>query len=185
MSDASNVSTGKPQVGGAIFRAPVGTTLPTNATTTLGQAFVGLGHVSSDGLTNSKSISSSDIKAWGGAVVYSAQTENTDKLKFKLIESKNAEVLKTIYGVENVTVATNGDISVNVGAQDFEDFAWVVDMLISGGKKRITVSSAKITELGDIVYKDDDVIGYEITLTCALGADGFYHHEYITSTSEE
>ena len=180
MSDANNVSTGKPQVSGAIFRAPLGTTLPTDARTTLPTAFVSLGHVSSDGLTNSKAISSTDIKAWGGAVVFSSQTENTDKLKFKLIESKNAEVLKTIYGVNNVHVdEQTHDISVDVGAEDFESFAWAVEMLISGGKKRITVESAKITELGDIVYRDDDVIGYELTLTCALGTDGKYHHEYI------
>lgn len=179
--DSNKVSTGKPAVGGAISRAPLGTTLPIDATAALNSAFVSLGHVSEDGMTNSKSISASNIKAWGGAIVHSVQTENTDKFKFKLIESRNADVLKTIYGTNNVTVDNSGNIKVNVKPDDFESFAWNVDMLISGGKKRIVIPSGKITELGDIVYKDDNVIGYEVTITAAL-VDGCYHHEYIDLT---
>lgn len=37
--DAKNVSTGKPKVGGAIWRAPVGTTLPKDTETALDAAF--------------------------------------------------------------------------------------------------------------------------------------------------
>ena len=37
MSNVANVSTAKPKVGGAIYSAPLGTTLPTDAITELMQ----------------------------------------------------------------------------------------------------------------------------------------------------
>lgn len=36
----TNVTAGKPAVGGAIYRAPLGTTLPTDADTALGSALL-------------------------------------------------------------------------------------------------------------------------------------------------
>ena len=40
---ADNVSTGTPKVGGAVFYAPVGTALPTDAETPLNEAFLSVG----------------------------------------------------------------------------------------------------------------------------------------------
>ena len=48
MPNASNVSAGKPKVAGAVYRAPKGTTLPTDATTALASAFVDMGYVSEE-----------------------------------------------------------------------------------------------------------------------------------------
>ena len=59
----ANVSAGKPAVGGAIYIAPSGTTLPTDCTTALGTAFKALGYCSYDGRTNANSANSRDIKA--------------------------------------------------------------------------------------------------------------------------
>ena len=46
MPDAKKTSVGKPKIGGAVFRAPVGTALPTDATSKLDVAFKELGYCS-------------------------------------------------------------------------------------------------------------------------------------------
>ena len=93
---ATNVSTGKPNISGAVFAAPIGTTLPTDATTALDAAFVCLGYVSEDGLTNNNEMDVSAIKAWGGAIVYRSLTELDDNFALTLIESENVDVLKAV-----------------------------------------------------------------------------------------
>ena len=60
---ATNVSVGKPGASGAIYRAPLGSTAPTDAETALDAAFVMLGYVSEDGLTNTNSPESDTIKS--------------------------------------------------------------------------------------------------------------------------
>ena len=50
--NSANVTAGKPKITGAVYRAPLGTTLPTDATTDLAEAFKNMGYGSEDGLVN-------------------------------------------------------------------------------------------------------------------------------------
>ena len=52
-------------------------------------------------------------------------------------------------------------------------------LLKNGVAKRIVIPDAKVVEVGEVVYKDDDVIGYPVTLSCLPDAEGNTHYEYI------
>lgn len=177
---ATNVSTGKPKVSGGVYRAPKGTTLPTDATTELSSAFVCLGYVSESGLENNNEMDVSAIKAWGGNIVYRSLTELDDNFGLTLIESENADVLKAVYGSSHVEVGEDGEITINVVADDPEEAVFVFELALRGGKaKRIVVPSGAITSREAISYNDEDAIGYGITISAYPDANGSTHTEYI------
>lgn len=184
MPNVNYVTAGKPKIGGAVYRAPLGTTLPTDATTALNSAFVDLGYVSEDGVTNSNTAESDDVKAWGGDTVISLQTDKTDTFTMTLIESMNTDVLKAVFGSANVTGTFATGITVKANAEEQVEAAWVIDMVARGNAKhRVVIPAAKISEVGDITYTDSEVAGFEITLTAMPDTNGNSHYEYIVAAS--
>jgi hypothetical protein len=175
-----NVSAGKPAIGGAIWRAAKGTTAPTDATTTLAADFKALGYCSEDGLTNSNSPETTDIKAWGGDTVLNIQEEKSDTFQFTLIEVLNEEVLKAIYGSANVSGTLATGIEIQANADEQEEAVWAIDMVMNSNTvKRVVIPHGKISEIGDISYTDSDAVGYEVTVTALPDSSGNTHYEYI------
>lgn len=184
--EKKNVSAAKPKVGGAVHVAPVGTVLPTDAETELNELFKDLGYCSEDGVTNNNTPESENQQAWGGDNVLNLMTSKEDTFGLTLIESLNVDVLKTVYGDENVTGDLESGITVKASNDELPELSWIIDMILKGGVlKRIVVPSASITEIGEIVYKDDEAIGYELTISAGPDKDGKTHYEYIKGKNAE
>lgn len=180
MSNAQNVSTAKPKVGGAVYSAPLGTTLPLDAATELDPTFKSLGYISEDGMTNENSPESENIKAWGGDTVANVQTSKDDTFTYTLIEATNIDVLKEVYGQDNVTGTLDTGITIKANNKELEEHCLVVDMILKGGiLKRIVIPSGKVSEVGEISYVDNEAIGYETTIEAIADEDGNTHYEYI------
>lgn len=179
MAQVENVTTAKPKIDGAIYSAPKGTTLPTDAKTALDAAFKPLGYVSEDGLTNSNSPSSDSIKAWGGATVATVQTEKEDTFSYTLIEALNINVLKEVYGDDNVNGTLETGITVKANSKELLEHPVVIDMTLRDGVfKRIVIPYGKVSELGDISYTDSDAVGFELTLSALPDTTGNTHYDY-------
>lgn len=178
-NNALNVSYGKPKIGGAVFVAPLGTTLPTDATTALDPAFKNLGYCSDDGMTNSMSIESEEIKAWGGDTVLRAQTSFDDTFTLTLIETLNDDVLKTVFGGDNVSGTLSTGLAVAVNGAERSNYSWVVETILTDGAlRRFVVPAAKITEIAEITYKDNEAVGYGLTIGAVTDTSGNTHYEY-------
>ena len=181
------VTTAKPQKGGAVSSAPFGTAIPADAAATLNTAFVKLGYVSKDGMTNGEERNSEDIEDWGGDTVATVNTGRKETFQLTFIQSLDPDVLKEVYGQDNVKVtSSNKLITVDHNAKDMPHRVFVIEMIMAGGYiKRIVIPNGQVTTIGDVVYQAGEAVGYETTITAFPSSviDGSTAREYIAAVS--
>lgn len=93
-------------ITGRVSFAPVGTALPTDVTAPLGAAFVEVGHISEDALTESLEISTEVLRSWQRPIgIRTLTTEVNWTFQFVMMETSPLN-LELYYGGAETTVAT-------------------------------------------------------------------------------
>lgn len=176
----------KPMVGapasatGAVQRAPIGTPVPTDATTEVSAEYVGLGLVNAEGISMNPDRSTEDVREWGGQIVRTIQSEYGLTITFTLIESTRAETLKSIYGDENVTVdETGGKVAIVHNEALPGEAVFVISMKDGTVLRRIAVPNGQLILTGEVPYVRNGIIEYQVTLTAYPDESGNNAYEYI------
>lgn len=171
-TSSANVAVGKPQlsVSGGVLVAPLGTTRPTTYAGSYDPAYVSVGYISEDGVTETSERSTEEIRAWGGDKVRTVQTEFGTNLEFTLIESRNAEALKVVFGEENVT-EVDGEITIARNSKVLPHLQFLIDMLDGSNSRHLDVGRGQVVEVGDITYVDGEAISYQLTVSCDPDSD--------------
>lgn len=179
-NNAQNVTFGKPKATGAVYVAPAGTTLPTNATSALDPAFKNLGYISDAGLVNDVKSSIQEVYAWGASKVLVGQTTFGETFTVQLLET-NADALAVYYGSGNVTVDGSGNITVKQSSAELAQCVVVFELVRTGGRvERIVVPQAKIADrTGAITYADKSAVMYPAKFEALPDTNGNTHTAYI------
>lgn len=149
MSDAKNIRIDASPAVGAVALAPLGTTLPLDATTALVAAYVSVGIIGSDGVDLNPSMSSSDIQDMNGNVVATIETGYKTEFSWPMLETN--EFSLALYNDGSAVTVTPGTgsgpdlITVKGGAPLFDHNVAIITTVSNGLRSRTVIPDCKVT----------------------------------------
>jgi hypothetical protein len=175
MADSSVIwAPTRPDSGGVFYRAPLGTTLPTNATAPLNALFVDHGWLGEEGITLTISRDITKHYAFGSDLVKTTQGSYAESLQLSMLEC-DPDVLETVFGA-SVTLGVDGGgnrtIKVEHRSKQLPRSAFVIHTVDGNKTRRLVIQEGAVVDVADISYVHNDLLKYTITIDCYKPASG-------------
>lgn len=142
--------------------------------------FTAVGFITEDGVTEANERDTEKVKAWGGDTIRVLQNEHTQTFTFSFAELGNPDVLKLIYGDDNVTVAGDGSIEITQNSKVLPHKSFAIEVLDGNTKVRKFIPDGQITETGELQMTHSAIMSTEVTLEAFADAQG--NKVYTTQT---
>lgn len=130
-----------------------------------------VGFISEDGVTEANERDTEKVKAWGGDTVRVLQNDHTQTFAFSFFELGNPEVLKLIYGDENVTV-TDGKVEVKQNSKVLPHKSFMIQVLDGDTKIDKFIPDGQIIETGELQMTHSAVMSVEVTVEAFVDKQG-------------
>lgn len=157
---------------GQVFVAPVGTVMPTDVTTALGVAFVGLGYTTPDGVTLSPTQDTNDVSAWQSFYPIDRRVTSRDfSISFSLLQV-NKETFKLTFGGGTWTTATGTHKFTPPAAEEIDYRAAIVELVDGANTTRVLVPKVMVSDPGAIQVRRSDPASVDITLGLVTTGSG-------------
>lgn len=174
---ALNATLARLGVTGMVMTSPLGTVTPTDLSA-WGTGWDDCGYISDDGLTESVNEDQEEFTPWQSASPIRIETTKATKTFAFTCWETNWTTVSLYYRVEadDVTVsgtAPNELVSFNEEGRpkrQLRQFGF--DVIDGNYHRRAICPLAEVTERGDVVYKSNELVGYELTVTAYPGSDG-------------
>lgn len=164
----------RPDSGGVFYRAPLATTLPTNAISPLNALFVDHGWLGEEGITQTINRDIKKHYAFGSDLVKTTQGAYAQSYQLSLLES-DPDVLETVYGT-SVTLGTDGagnrTIAIQHRSKQLPRSAFVIHTVDGNKTRRLVIQEGAVVDVGDVTYVHNDLLKYTITIDCYKPATG-------------
>lgn len=164
------------KIGGAIRRAPLGTTVPDTATETLPVDYQSGGYVSNAGVTITPEYSTTGITEWGGAEVRKVLEAFNGTVAFAFIQLGKDEA-EMIFGEDSVTEtpatsASGTQLKIAIGARLPDPGVWVFNLKDGKRAARVLLPNAQPVNASEITLVANDAIALGTELACYPDEDG-------------
>ena len=189
--NVSNAFVGAPPIdGGVYFRAPLGTTLPTDATTALDPAFKDHGAVGEDGFNVNPSRESSTEKMFGGDDWIDLQTGYSETATLTLLEEDNENVVEAIFGGSNylVTPATASDgkkTEIYHTSSRLPIESHVLKAVYGEKAKTYVIERGRISSVEKSADVHSASTKYTVTITCFKGTDAATNYAHVVEYRDD
>ena len=131
-----------------------------------------VGFISEDGVTEANERDTEKVKAWGGDTVRVLQNDHTQTFAFSFFELGNPEVLKLIYGDENVTVGSDGKVEVKQNSKVLPHKSFMIQVLDGATKIDKFIPDGPIIETGELQMTHSAVMSVEVTVEAFVDKQG-------------